>query len=235
MLQVEFNMEQSDDCDTLTFTDTTGAYDAGTNPDGYGAPNLADSAVTDVRFEFTLPNATSKTVVDTTFLPPTSTQDFVKSNFSTTEVPDGTWHLTYKVYGPDIASGSISVNEEYIVTGYTSVTYNSVTYNDGDIFTGVTGVTTYSTSGTGTVGKLESSRTNNFFLYCNVQLCLKELLVQTAQEKCDCDEDFVSRLTEMVVRMNGAAMAFKYGAKTCANDMVISLGKKCATLCSDCC
>lgn len=233
-LQVEFSVDQSSDCDTLTFTDTTGVFDAGTNPGGYGAPNPADTDITDVRFEFLLPGETTARVVDTTFLPPTSTQLFLPANFDKNENPDGTWQLTYKVYGANVPSGSIAVNEEYIVTGYDSVTYNSVTYTTNNIFIGVTGVTAYTTSGTGTVGKKESFRTNDFFLYCNTQLCLKELLVKNAKEKCDCDEDFDKKLTELVVRMNGAILAFRYGAKTCANDEIIALDKKCTNLCVDC-
>jgi hypothetical protein len=58
----------------------------------------------------------------------------------------------------NVASGNIAVGKVYTVTEYPyingstyAVTYNSVAYYDGQSFTGVTGKTTYTTSGVGTV------------------------------------------------------------------------------------
>ncbi|GAG32947.1 unnamed protein product, partial [marine sediment metagenome] len=51
----------------------------------------------------------------------------------------------------EVESGDIAEDVDYYVSEYTTVTYNSVDYADGDVFTGVSGATTYSTTGTGTV------------------------------------------------------------------------------------
>jgi len=47
----------------------------------------------------------------------------------------------------EIASGEIAPFQDYQVIGGTSITYNSIVYNAGEFFTGVSGVTTYSSSG----------------------------------------------------------------------------------------
>lgn len=51
----------------------------------------------------------------------------------------------------EVESGDISEDVVYYVSEYAIVTYNGTDYADGDVFTGVSGVTTYSTTGTGTV------------------------------------------------------------------------------------
>ena len=51
----------------------------------------------------------------------------------------------------DVASGSIAEGQKYKVIDYTSVTYNGTPYTDDQIFTGVAGVTTYTTDGSGSV------------------------------------------------------------------------------------
>lgn len=55
----------------------------------------------------------------------------------------------------NITSGNIVQTVLYRVTGEQSVTYNTVTYNTGQEFRGVSGVTTYTFSGSGTQEVLE--------------------------------------------------------------------------------
>lgn len=52
-----------------------------------------------------------------------------------------------------VASGAIAEGYIYQNNGYTTVTYNGTAYANGDIFIGVGGITTYTTSGTGTVNR----------------------------------------------------------------------------------
>jgi len=60
--------------------------------------------------------------------------------------------LTLSVYEEgDVASGSIQPGVTYYNNGYTSVTYNGTAYTTTQTFTGVAGVHTYTTVGTGTV------------------------------------------------------------------------------------
>jgi len=53
----------------------------------------------------------------------------------------------------DVATGSIEEGEVYYNLGYTTVTYNGVEYTDTKSFTGVAGVTAYTTTGTGIVAQ----------------------------------------------------------------------------------
>jgi len=66
--------------------------------------------------------------------------------------------LTVKTYVEnDIVSGDIQPDASYYVNGYTSVTYNGTAYNDTDSFTGVAGISTYSTAGSGTVELIDTA------------------------------------------------------------------------------
>jgi len=58
-------------------------------------------------------------------------------------------------YDDEIESGDIEEDADYYVGGYTTLVYNSVTYTDGDTFTGVSGATDYTTTGSGTVVKAQ--------------------------------------------------------------------------------
>lgn len=59
---IKMSVTTNDACTTLTFEDTTGAYDAVTNPHGWGAPG--QPAITDVKsITLTLVNETNSTTV----------------------------------------------------------------------------------------------------------------------------------------------------------------------------
>ncbi len=57
----------------------------------------------------------------------------------------------YAVEQESVASGAIQIGVRYTVDGFTTLVYNNVTYVAGDIFTGVNGVSTYGTTGSGNV------------------------------------------------------------------------------------
>lgn len=65
--------------------------------------------------------------------------------------PRGTKIMCEPFSADDVATGSIVADTVYVNYGYTTVTYNSTDYDDGQSFTGVADVTTYTTSGTGLV------------------------------------------------------------------------------------
>lgn len=65
--------------------------------------------------------------------------------------------LTLQVYEEEnVASGYIQPGVTYYNNGYTTVVYNGSTYNTTQTFTGVAGVYTYSTTGSGTVQRRTS-------------------------------------------------------------------------------
>jgi len=55
-LQIKFCVPQDCDCKSVNFSDTTGVYDASTNPTGYGTPNPESADVTQARITFNSPN-----------------------------------------------------------------------------------------------------------------------------------------------------------------------------------
>lgn len=72
---LSFSVCQSSDCGSLVFNDLTGAYDAGSNTTGYGAPNdtIASASSTLV---VTLADGTSTTLVPTGFPTVDKTKEF---------------------------------------------------------------------------------------------------------------------------------------------------------------
>jgi hypothetical protein len=72
-LQLDFEICQSSTCDTLTFVETTGAYNATSNTTGWGAPNATLASVTSAELTITLASGNSYTIdlLATTFFPTT--------------------------------------------------------------------------------------------------------------------------------------------------------------------
>lgn len=70
-LQLSFQICQSNTCDSLTFVETTGAYNATSNPTGWGAPNDTIASATSAELEITLANGNSYTIdlLATTYFP----------------------------------------------------------------------------------------------------------------------------------------------------------------------
>ena len=78
----------------------------------------------------------------------------------------------------DVASGMIAEGTVYVNSGYTKVTYNSIEYADGLAFVGVNGVTTYTTTGSGSVFVANQDYAN---VDCEFQsVAVREVIVQLA-------------------------------------------------------
>ena len=104
-LQLDFNIVQSDDGSYYTIVDTTGAYDAGTNPGGWGSPNYEISDITnaEVNLEILDEDGNYTSVLDSNqkdvwnTLPSSSDGDVDKS----IELEDGYYRATYSVWGEE--------------------------------------------------------------------------------------------------------------------------------------
>lgn len=120
-LVLDFSVCQSADCTKFTFTDNTGAYDASTNPTGWGAPNptLAD-VITPCTLDITTPDGTTYQIdlVSTTPVFPVSappnTLTLDASSIGGTagdSLPDGIYTFTYTVTttGPTTYTQTITV------------------------------------------------------------------------------------------------------------------------------
>ena len=233
-LTLNFTISQSTDCGTLTFTETTGNA-AG----GYGdAGNPVYTAVKNTLLRITLPNATTLNV-HKDYLPaaaasPNGTKDYVPADVGYSEMPNGVWDITFKVYTTDTASGAIANGTEYIITGAGgSITYDGTTYTQNQVFTG-TAATTYVENVACEVNVLEATKQCNFLIYCGVRDCLKTLLLSRCKSSCDCRDDFHAAMNELVVDFNAAQLAFTAQNYECANDTILRLEKQCSGICDDC-
>ena len=97
-LQISFNMDTTDSCscDSLTFTETTGAY-SGTNTGGWGAPNPILGDVNTATLTI-VNNTTNVTYDDLTITASTSSSTVINpSDLNITKFSDGAYCFTYTV------------------------------------------------------------------------------------------------------------------------------------------
>lgn len=99
-LGTDFSIEELTGCTSIKFTDTTGTYNASTNPGGYGTPNPAYTDITETLIRFTFNDGR---VVDITDFIPTSSVPYVTINnqtlgFGTDEIPSQVVTIAYYVY-----------------------------------------------------------------------------------------------------------------------------------------
>ena len=112
MLILNFEICQSTDCKDLSFSETTGAYNATYNIGGYGTPNIELATVTKAVLTSTSPDGTIYTTNLFTHGFPTDdlTDDpYVITLIPNTTLADGKWIFTYTI---------TSVSAESVVTTY---------------------------------------------------------------------------------------------------------------------
>ena len=61
-LELSINVALSSNGKVMTFTETTGAYDATLNPTGWGSPNLELTDISEAKLEVTKPDSTTRTL-----------------------------------------------------------------------------------------------------------------------------------------------------------------------------
>lgn len=105
-LELSINVSLSSNGKTMTFTETTGAYNVGTNPKGWGSPNAALTDVESAKLDITTPNGTSKTLFYTK-------GQFYGAAFSP-NFPDATETYTFNV--------TTALNSTYSLSGISSST-----------------------------------------------------------------------------------------------------------------
>jgi len=110
-LQLSFQICQSNTCDALTFVETTGAYNATTNPGGWGAPNATLADVTSVTFTILLASGNSYTL------------DWTSGDFPTTDTTFE-FELTNSTFG--YTDGG-KIDDQIITFTYTVIA-NGTTY-----------------------------------------------------------------------------------------------------------
>lgn len=108
MLVLQFTISQSADCTEFTFTDTTGTYNALTNPTGWGAPNDDIANTTPpCTLDITLPDGVTTYQIDLTSTTPVFPVNAAPNELildagdiggvSGDKIPDGLYTFVYTV------------------------------------------------------------------------------------------------------------------------------------------
>jgi len=105
-LFLNFNIKESDNARELSFTETTGTYNASTNPGGWGAPNPVTTDVTATATLSILPPSITTPIVIDLFPSSFPTTDTAQTLVIRSQdlglgtdiiLPDGLWEMTYTV------------------------------------------------------------------------------------------------------------------------------------------
>jgi hypothetical protein len=125
-LFIDFNIKQSDNAKELSFTETTGIYNASTNPGGYGAPNDNPADVTALELKITPPGGTE--VVINMLIPATgfptenkSLEYIIKSQNiglgTDIELSDGLYIIKYAVTSPSGGTIAEVSTQKILISG----------------------------------------------------------------------------------------------------------------------
>ncbi len=107
MVQLNFDICELSNCQTITFAETTGTYDAIENPNGWGSPNSVIDDADTATLEITQPDGTITTIdlfaltpsFPTTTLTQTYSISASTAGLSTTAFTDGKYTFVYTVTG----------------------------------------------------------------------------------------------------------------------------------------
>jgi len=224
-----YTIVQSIDGLSLLFTETTGNSSTGYD----GTPLF--SSIVDTQFKFTTPLGVVSNQVNS-YLPtgntsPNGSFTFTPSNFAMSKFENGAWQLELK-YIIKVISGQIEPGITYTVVGGLII-YNGNSYTVGTTFVGITGVIAY-TSAEGIYATYTVVSSCYFLIYHDVKQCLKSLMLLRCQNNCDCKDDYDFAVSELVIDMNTALLAFQNNSYKCANDILTRISKSCAGFCNDC-
>lgn len=113
-LVLSTNVCEGSDCGSLIFSETTGLYNAETNPTGYGAPNPSTSDIVSAELVITLANGTSYTI----------------DLFATGDFPTTNTAFEYEILPTDIGynSDNDQIEDQIITFVYTITTNTAVKY-----------------------------------------------------------------------------------------------------------
>lgn len=136
--------------EVLTLTDTTGAYNASTNPGGYGAPNPAIADNTGTLLTFTLPDLSPvEILLDGTTSPATNwiplnaltrSVTIAQLGLTSDTLPTGAILLTYLPFFTTTSGGNYTVVQGNATITRASAQNPSTDYSDSDIWVSGTGV-----------------------------------------------------------------------------------------------
>lgn len=208
-------------CLGLTFTDTTGVFNAERNPGGYGTPNQEADTISDATISIYTPNSTVPYVI--TFVIETG-----NINSAIITNPDGTTNnVTTDIvttqglsfpFSTDFGSGSLAIDETWI--GGTE----DEALTDG-VYTIVYAV------------EFEDSSTANTTVYtlskCNACCCITKAFANLDSE-CGCEDGSLKTVQKAQSFLNAAVSAAELGMYTAAQTDVEKALEICNGNCKTC-
>lgn len=243
-LSVNYKIIQPNDCESIVIEDTTGDYDAADNPGGYGAPNEERADITGTLFTLTELDSDTETVFQKNYLPdPAGAQaNILNTDLGVDKIATKCYRMLYEVFAGDTASGAIVDGTRYLVTNAAtpgdSIDYDGVTYEEGEAFTGVTGVTTYTESGSVDVSAIVSSADNNFMFWCTLRKCIRDLMLINGSDKSvkgTFPSDFIEQLVNLDMDLNSAIITFDSQMTDCACENILLIQQACVEFTAKCC
>ncbi len=165
------------DCNSFTLYDSTGTYDASTNPGGYGAPNIASSAVTQLLINvypdgFTVPYVFTFTIVSNVIsaLTVTAPNGTITNIFA--DLVSNVWPFTSTILFT-ILNSYLGFTGNTLVDGHWIITYVISGPDDGN----------------GNPFSVTTS-TDKLFV-CNTCICVKKLYINLDPD-CNCSDSAIS-------------------------------------------
>ena len=188
-LTLGFEICETDNCSSLKFTDTTGAYNASSNPSGYGSTVNNTTSGASATLAITLADGTLNTITLTGF--PTT---------DTTKV--------FTIDASDLGYSSSSEIKDQIVTALYTVTFADTSI---------------------------STQTITVALYCQVDCCVKSMVLDLDVDCGDCFNASKGKVTDAYLMLQGLKYAANCGNATVFNKVLTQLNKLCLNSnCSNC-
>jgi hypothetical protein len=249
----------------IKLLDDTPPYHVTDYPYGYGAPNVARGDVTATTFSWAHESGgdlvgsalgsvdgtyhtitTVKQGYDAGFEPTTDivfslfTPAIVFENAATTTFLEGCYSLIYNVFGADIGIGvaALVVGNTYYIKPVNPALASSVTVGTDVVPGGTTfiaGSTALSAKVNAEIGKLQDSEESNMMYWCAVRDCIRTLLINSVEEKCRKDCDFVTGLAKLDTELTAIMVSLEEGQVDCACGGIEELRIQCTKFMEKCC
>ncbi len=208
-LQLGLHICQSTNCKELKISETTGVYDANTNPGGWGLPNqpLVSDPTLDAIIDITAPDGTIYSF---------SKSDIGPVNFLFPD-PTGLLEMVFNYSGGIVGNYSNPTTTSAFPDGFYGIKY-TITY-----LKGVTPVTIFTNQ--------------SILLTCQTRCCVDKLFHMASQTKecADCDSNLLNKALEAEAYMKSAEYAAACGKVEMAKKNLAKAQWICNTKnCSNC-
>lgn len=214
-LEILCEVEETDGCLEWDFIDSTGAYNATTNPTGYGAPNMASTAVTSATITITPHGYTTGYVFAFTIAAGTITA-------CTVTAPDGTVtnifaDLEHTAF-PFTEDEPFTIFNEWL-GGEEDSEFTSNHYNFE--YSVTNGTETYDTD----LAQL---------IVCAACCCVHNMQVNLDPTECECQDEAIEKATRAQIYLDAAIFAMEENDVDKSYDLLQAAMALCENECTNC-